>query len=359
MAVLFNEVLYNIVGDNMKKVELGITTFAEVMKDPITQETIGYDERINQVIDEIVLAENVGLDYFGIGEHHRKDFAISAPQIVLAAAAKLTKTIKLGSAVTVLSSDDPVRVYEQYSTLNALTHGRTEIMAGRGSFIESFPLFGYDLKDYDALFEEKLELLIKIRDHEIVSHNGPLRPPFKDLGIYPRTQYPLVISLAVGGTPSSVKRAARLKLPLFLAIIGGEPMRFKPLVDLYHETWKAYGHDPEEAFVSVHSHGYIDDDYTQAVKDYYPSIEVAMTQIGKERGWGPYTKATYEHAISPEGALYVGDPEYVAKKIRATVEGLGLDRFTLHVPVGPMAHENVLKTIEYFGKYVKPHIENT
>jgi len=342
----------------MKRLELGITTFGEVMKDPITGETPTYDERINRIIDEIILAEKVGLDYFGIGEHHREDFAVSSPQMILAAAAKLTSTIRLGSAVTVLSSEDPIRIYQQFSTLSALTHGRAEIMAGRGSFIESFPLFGYDLSDYDALYEEKLELLVRLRDQEITSHQGPLRPAYGPLGVYPRTSYHLPISVAVGGTPASVKRAARLKLPLTLAIIGGEPLRFKPFVDLYHQEWKRHGHKEDEAFVSVHSHGYIDLNHDQAIQDYYPSIEVAMTKIGKERGWGPYTKATYHHAVSEAGALYVGNPEYVAKKIQILRDAFNLDRFTMHVPIGPLSHEKVLKTIELLGTHVSKVIKS-
>ena len=343
----------------MKRFELGITTFGEVMKDPLSGETPMYDERINRIIDEIVLAENVGLDYFGIGEHHREDFAVSSPQMILAAAAKLTSTIRLGSAVTVLSSEDPVRIYQQFATLSALSNGRAEIMAGRGSFIESFPLFGYDLSDYDALYEEKLELLVRLRDQEIASHPGPLRPAFGPLGVYPRTSHSLPISVAVGGTPASVKRAARLKLPLTLAIIGGEPLRFKPFVDLYRHEWERHGHPADEAFISVHSHGYIDLNHDQAIDTYYPSIEVAMTKIGKERGWGHYTKGTYYHAISEAGALYVGNPEYVAKKIQILKEAFNLDRFTLHVPVGPLSHEKVLKTIELLGTHVSPLIRSS
>jgi len=341
----------------MKRVELGVTTFAEVMKDPVTGYKPSYDERINQVIDEIVLAEKVGLDYFGVGEHHREDFAVSSPQMVLAAASKLTKHIKLGSAVTVLSSDDPIRIYQQFQTLNALSHGRAEIMAGRGSFVESFPLFGYNLKDYNALFEEKLDLLVNINKNDIVNHKGVHRASLKNMGVYPKSDYPLAISVAVGGTVESVKRAAKYGLPLFLAIIGGEPKRFKPLIDLYKRDYLKHGHKEEDMFISVHSHGYIDNDYDQAIKDYYPSIEVAMSKIGRERGWGPYTKATYNHAISMEGALYVGDANYVAKKINKTIEDLGVNRFALHIPVGPMAHDKVLNAIKLFGEAVKPLIK--
>jgi probable LLM family oxidoreductase len=341
----------------MKHFELGITTFAEVEPNPKTGETISYDQRIRDVVEEIELADKLGLDYFGVGEHHRKDFAASAPHMILATAARNTKNIKLGSAVTVLSSDDPVRVYQNFATLNALSNGRAEILAGRGSFIESFPLFGYDLSDYNQLFEEKLELLVKIRNNEIVSHNGTLRPSLDNLGIYPRTSEPLTISVAVGGTQSSVVRAARLGLPLFLAIIGGEPIRFKPLVDLYKKVYKEYGHDESKMFISVHSHGYITLDKEQAIEEFFPSIEPMMSRIGRERGWGPYTRRTYEHAISRAGALYVGDPEYVASKINFLKDSLGIQRFAMHVPIGFMEHEKVLRTIELFATKVRPLIK--
>lgn len=238
----------------MSRLELGITTFAEVMEDPKTKTTISYDERIRQVVDEIKLADEVGLDYFGVGEHHRKDFAASAPHMILAAAAPITNHIKLGSAVTVLSSEDPVRVYQNFATLNALSSGRAELMVGRGSFIESFPLFGYNLRDYETLFNEKLELLIHIRDHEVVNFKGKHRTDINHLGVYPRTDN-LKVSVAVGGTPESVIRAAKYGLPLFLAIIGGSPRMFKGLVDLYKKTYLEYGHPEKDMFISVHSHG--------------------------------------------------------------------------------------------------------
>jgi probable LLM family oxidoreductase len=333
-----------------REFELGITTFAEVMPNPKTGEIVTYDERIRQVVDEIILAEKVGLDYFGIGEHHRKDFAVSAPHMVLAAAASKTNKIILGSAVTVLSSDDPVRVYQNFATLQALSNGRAEIMAGRGSFVESFPLFGYDLKDYNELFEEKLDLLVNIRDNEIVHSEGQMRTKIDHLGVYPRNEQKIPISVAVGGTPASVVRAAKYGLPLFLAIIGGEPLRFKALIDLYKKHYLANGYDEKEMFISVHSHGYITEDYQSAVEEYYPSIEQAMTKIGQERGWGPYTKATYKHALSMDGALYVGDPTYVAKKINYLKEHLGINRFTMHVPIGQMDHDQVMKTSELFGQ---------
>ncbi len=340
-----------------EKLKLGITTFAEVMPNPTTQKTISYDERIRQVVDEIVLADQVGLDYFGVGEHHRKDFAASAPHMILAAAAPLTQQIKLASAVTVLSSDDPVRVYQNFATLNALSHGRAEIMAGRGSFIESFPLFGYDLEDYDELFSEKLEMLIKIRDHEYLTHQGQFTPHIEHLGVYPRTEKPLSISIGVGGTPASVIRAATYGLPLVLAIIGGNPLMFKPLIDLYKKHYIKHGHPIDQMMISIHSHGYIDTNHEQAVKDYFPSMSQAMNIIGKERGWSTYTKDTYDQSRSMQGALYVGDPKYVAKKIKHLVENLEINRFVLHVPVGYMDHEKVLNTIHLLGTEVN-HLLN-
>ncbi|MBM7453946.1 putative LLM family oxidoreductase [Acholeplasma morum] len=341
----------------MEKFELGITTFAEVMIDPITGYKPTYDERIRQIVEEIKLADEVGLDYFGVGEHHRSDYAASAPHMILAAAAPLTKHIKLGSAVTVLSSEDPVRVYQNFATLNALSNGRAEIMAGRGSFIESFPLFGYNLRDYDLLFKEKLELLIKIRDNEKVSFDGKTRHAIQNLGVYPRTK-DLTISVAVGGTPESVVRAANYGLPLFLAIIGGSPRAFKGLVNLYDQVYQEKGHDPLKRFVSVHSHGFIADTFDEAFETYYPSMEQAMNTIGKERGWSRYTKASYEASNSMEGALFVGDPEYVAKKILHLRKTLGINRFALHVPVGALSHDKVLHAIRLLGTKVKPLIED-
>lgn len=333
--------------------ELGITTFAETIADPITKIKPSYDERIRQVVEEIVLAEHVGLDFFGVGEHHRHEFASSAPEMILAAAAPLTKTIKLGSAVTVLSSDDPVRVYQRFATLNALSHGRAEIVAGRGSFIESFPLFGYDLADYDQLYDEKLRLLVQIREQETVHFKGHHRPSMEGLGVYPRTAYPLRIAVAVGGTPESVIRAAELGLPLFLAIIGGNPLRFKPFVELYEHHFKK-NHPNKEPFIAVHSHGLVLEHASDSVDPYFQSISTVMNQIGKERGWGPYTRTQFDQMRSAEGALYLGTAETVAKKIIHHAKALHMNRFTLHVPVGPMPHEVIMKTIRLFGEKVKP-----
>lgn len=339
------------------KFELGITTFAETLIDPKTGIKPSYDERIQQIVEEIVLAEKVGLDYFGVGEHHRAEFAASAPEMILAAAATLTKKIKLGSSVTVLSSDDPVRVYQRFATLNALSHGRAELTAGRGSFIESFPLFGYELSDYDELFDEKLSLLVNIRQNEIVHFKGQLRPDIPGLGVYPRTDYPLSISVAVGGTPESVIRAAKLGLPLFLAIIGGNPVRFKMFTDLYRKKWVEYKHDPSKLFIAVHSHGYILENDRDGVDDYFKSISVLMNKIGQERGWGPYTRSTFDAMRSKDGALYLNTAEKVAEKIIDHSKAMGLNRFTMHIPVGPMAHDKVMRTIELLGTKVKPIVD--
>lgn len=341
----------------MKKFELGITTFAEVMPNPQTGETISYDERIRQVVDEIKRADEVGLDFFGVGEHHRKDFAASAPHMILASAASLTKKIILGSAVTVLSSDDPVRVYQNFATLNALSQGRAELMVGRGSFIESFPLFGYDLHHYNQLFEEKLNLLLNIRENEKITFKGIHRPSIDQRGVYPRTSN-LKISIAVGGTRESVIRAAKNGLPLFLAIIGGMPKMFKGLVDLYKKTYIEAGHPLDQMHISVHSHGFIMDDFQEAYETYFPSIEQAMNIIGSERGWAHYTKHTYAASNSLEGALFVGDPEYVAKKILHLKKTLDIDRFTLHVPVGFLDHDLVMKSIELLGTKVRTIIDH-
>lgn len=340
----------------MKPFELGITTFAEVMPDPKTGQTLSYEKRLNNLIEEIVLADQVGLDYFGVGEHHRKDFATSHPAIVLAAAASLTQRIKLGSAVTVLSSDDPVRVYQAFATVQALSHGRAEITAGRGSFIESFPLFGYDLNDYEALFEEKLDALIAINRDEIVHFKGHHRASIDGLGVYPRVN-PIPIHVAVGGTPASVVRAAKRGLPLFLAIIGGEVHRFKVLVDLYKKTYLESGYAEADMMISVHSHGYVAPTFEEAYKTYYPSVAQAMSQIGKERGWGPYTQATYDHAVGSHGALYVGDPKTVIQKIQHLRAALGtVHRFAMHTPVGFLEHDKVLSSHRLLGTDVKPYL---
>lgn len=335
--------------------EIGITTFVETTPDVKTGKVMSHAERIREVVEEIILADEVGLDVFGVGEHHRKDYAASSPAVILAAAAPQTKRIRLTSAVTVLSSDDPVRVFQDFATVDAISNGRAEIMAGRGSFIESFPLFGYDLNDYNELFEEKLDLLLKICESEIVTWSGKHRPPIHSRGVYPRpVQNPLPVWIASGGTPESVARAGILGLPLVLAIIGGSPLHFKPLVELYKKAAKQYGQDLSKLTVASHSHGFVAETTEIAVEKFFPPTQYAMNVLGRERGWGEYTRETFDQARRLEGALYVGDPETVAEKIIFLRKNVGIERFMLHVPVGSMPHEDVMKSIELLGKEVAP-----
>ncbi|MGG4033989.1 LLM class flavin-dependent oxidoreductase [Paenibacillus cisolokensis] len=336
--------------------EIGISTFLETTPDPATGKVISHAERLRQAVEEIVLADQVGLDVYGVGEHHRADYASSAPAVVLAAAAAMTKRIRLTSAVTVLSSDDPVRVFQDFSTLDGISNGRAEIMAGRGSFIESFPLFGYSLDDYDELFEEKLELLLAIRSSEKVTWSGSRhRPAINNLGVYPRpVQNPLPVWIASGGNPESAVRAGTLGLPIVFAIIGGMPERFAPLVALYKEAAARAGHDPDKLPIATHSHGFVGETTEQAADLFFPSTQAQMNVIGRERGWPPYTRATYDAARSLRGALYVGDPEYVAEKIILLRKNLGVTRFFLHVNVGTLPHREVMRAIELLGTKVAP-----
>lgn len=336
-------------------IEIGISTFLEADPDPVTGKTITHAERIQRAVEEIVLADQVGLDVYGIGEHHRIDYASSAPEVILAAAAAQTKHIRLTSAVTVLSSDDPVRVYQAFSTLDAISRGRAEIMAGRGSFIEAFPLFGYDLNDYNELFDEKLELLLKICASEKISWPGGHRPAIDNLGIYPRAvQDPLPVWIASGGTPQSVARAGVLGLPIVLAIIGGQPERFAPLVQLYKDAATKAGHDPQKLPVATHSHGFIADTPERAAEIFFPPHQAQFNKLGRERGWPHYDYAAFEQARSLQGALYVGDPEYVAEKIVLLRKNLGVTRFMLHCDFGSISHQDTLRSIELLGTKVAP-----
>ena len=335
--------------------EIGITTFVETTPDITTGLTISHAERLREVVEEIILADEVGLDVFGVGEHHRKDYAASAPAVLLAAAAMQTKNIKLTSAVTVLSSDDPVRVYEEFATLDGLSNGRAEIMAGRGSFIESFPLFGYKLDDYEELFEEKLALLLKIRESETVSWQGKHRASIPNRGIYPRpVQEKIPVWIASGGTPQSAIRAGVLGLPLTLAIIGGSPLYFERLVQLYYEAAEKAGHDISKLQVASHSHGFVADTTEEAIEKFFAPTQRAMNVLGRERGWGAYTRDTFDEARALEGALYVGDVETVAEKIIFLRKNVGVTRFMLHVPVGSMPHADVMRAIELLGKEIAP-----
>lgn len=337
--------------------EIGISTFAERTPDPETGETVSSHQRMRDLMEEVELMDQVGLDVFAVGEHHRPDFVASAPAVILAAAAARTKKIKLSSAVTVLSSDDPVRVFQDFATLDLLSDGRAEIMAGRGSFIESFPLFGYDLADYDELFAEKLDLLIQLTKTEMVNWKGKFRPAISNLGVYPRPLQPrLPVWVAVGGTPQSVVRAATYGLPLAMAIIGGRPDHFLPLATLYRETYTRAGHDESQLQLSVHSHGYIAGSAGQAAREFYPSYEYVMNKIGRERGWPPLTPQQYEALLSPKGALLTGSPEEVTEKILYQQELLGLTRFLLHISVGTMPHAQVMRAIELLGTKVAPAV---
>ncbi|MEC1502255.1 LLM class flavin-dependent oxidoreductase [Bacillus sonorensis] len=335
--------------------ELGISTFAETTPDVKTGKVISHAQRLREVVEEIVLADQVGLDVFGVGEHHREDYAASSPAVVLAAAAPQTKRIRLTSAVTVLSSDDPVRVFQDFATLDGLSNGRAEIMAGRGSFIESFPLFGYDLDDYEELFEEKLDLLLKLQKSERVTWSGKHRPAIQNLGVYPRpVQDPLPVWIGSGGNQESVVRAGLLGLPLVLAIIGGNPLHFAPLVQLYQKAAEHAGHDASKLKVASHSHGFVAEDTETAADKFFPSTHQAMNTLARERGWGPYSRSSFDAARNFEGALYVGDPKTVAEKIIHLRKHVGVTRFMLHVPVGTMPHEDVMKAIELFGRETAP-----
>lgn len=337
--------------------ELGLTTFAETIPAPDSGAVLSHGERLRQVVEEIEVADAVGLDVFGVGEHHRPDFAASAPAVVLAAAAGKTENIRLSPAVSVLSSDDPVRVYQQFATLDLISNGRAELLVGRGSFIESFPLFGYSLNDYEELFAEKLDLLLAIRDNERVTWDGKFRAPLENQAIYPRSQQdPLPIWVGVGGNPASMVRAGRRGLPVALAIIGGAPERFAVLADIHRRTLIESGYDPAEAPLAVHAHGYIADTTEQAADEFFPSYSVAMNRIGLERGWGPMTRIQYQNMIGPAGSLVLGDPDTVAAKILRWREVLGIERFMLHVSVGTMEHAQVLRTIELLGTEVADRI---
>ncbi|AZO20708.1 LLM class flavin-dependent oxidoreductase [Mesorhizobium sp. M1E.F.Ca.ET.045.02.1.1] len=334
--------------------ELGLYTFADVSPEP-GPGAIGPHERLRNLIEEVELADQVGLDVFGLGEHHRPDYAASAPVVALAAAAERTKRIKLTSAVTVLSSDDPVRVFQQFATLDLLSSGRAEIMAGRGSFIESFPLFGYNLEDYDELFAEKLDLLLAIRDQVKVTWQGKLRAPINGRGVYPRPfQEKLPIWIAIGGTPQSAARAGALGLPLALAIIGGEPARFAPLFEIYREAARRAGNDPASLATSLNVHGFIAETTEKAADDFYAPQAEVMNRIGRERGWGPTSRAHFDHARGPSGALFVGNPEAVAEKIVAQHNIFGNDRFLLQMAIGAMPHAKIMKAIELYGTRVAP-----
>jgi probable LLM family oxidoreductase len=314
-------------------------------------------QRLQEIIEEIKLMDEVGLDFYGIGEHHRPDYAVSVPEIILAAAATVTKNIKLGSAVSVLSSADPVKLYQSFATVDLLSNGRAELMAGRGSFIESFPLFGYNLEDYDELFEEKLNLLLQINKEQIITWKGKFRPALKEQEILPRAvNNQLDMWVAVGGTPQSVVRAGKAGLPVVFAIIGGNPAQFKPLFDYYREVYQQSGHDMTGFRVGVHMHSFFGEDSSQTAKEYYPIYAAQMDRVGRSRGWPPYQPQQFDFGRSKQGALIIGDANEAVDKILQMQELFGLTRFSAHMDVGGPSHQSLMKSIEIFGTKVAPQV---
>ena len=333
--------------------QIGVDSFAAAMGE---SDVGSPSDRLRDLLDEIEHADQVGLDVFGIGEHHRKEFLDSAPTVILGAAAARTKRIRLTSAVTVLSAADPVRIFQEFATLDLLSEGRAEMIVGRGSFIEAFPLFGYKLEDYDSLFADKLELLLEIRDHEFVQWTGTHRPPLTGQGVYPRPlQDPLPIWLGVGGTPGSFARAGALGLPLMVAIIGGETRRFRPLVDLYREAGRLAGFGPDRLKVGVHALGYVASSSKQAADDFFPGYARAFGSIGKERGWGTPTRAQFDAQLTPDGALLIGEPDEIVAKVLRHSEALGgLSRITFMMNASTLPHANLMNAIELLGSRVAP-----
>ena len=332
-------------------IELGLDTFGDVT-DGADGKPLHTAQVIRNLVEEAVLAEQVGVDFIGVGEHHRADFAVSSPEMVLAAIAARTSRIRLGSAVTVLSSDDPIRVYQRFATLDALSNGRAEVILGRGSFIESFPLFGYDLNQYDELFNEKLDLYAAVLTQKPVTWQGRTRAPLKNQSVFPKTESGrLTTWIGVGGTPESVMRAARYRFPMMLAIIGGDPRRFMPYVDLYRRALKELG-EPDLP-VGVHSHGFVGETDAQAKDDLWPDYKRMRDKIGAERGWSPMTRADFEREIE-HGSLYAGSPETVARKIAGTVKALGVSRFDMKYSAGPLSHDKMMRSIELYGRKVIP-----
>ncbi|SDH47972.1 LLM class flavin-dependent oxidoreductase [Mucilaginibacter gossypii] len=339
-----------------KKFELGITTFADVMPDPHTGITISHAERIRQVVDEIVLADELGLDFYGVGEHHRADFAASAPAIILAAAAGKTKHITLGTAVSVLSTTDPIRLYQEFATIDAISHGRSELLVGRGGFTESFPLFGYELSQYEKLFDEHLDLLLQARDNEFVTWQGQTRSGIRHLGIYPRTEKPLSISMALGGSRSTIIKAGKKGLPAVLAVLGGRLPDFAQYGQLYRDTAVQSGHDPGKMKFSVHAHGFVLSDGKEAEETFFPYIAYYRSSLMSGRGLPPYSRYDYDGGRSPEGAIFVGGPQEVADKILLLRKHLGIDRFFIQMPVATMPHDLVLKAIKAYATEVAPRV---
>lgn len=336
-------------------IALGLDTFGDITLDELG-ERVSAAQTIRDVVDQAVLADEVGLAFFGVGEHHRREFAVSSPEIVLAAAAARTARIHLGTAVTVLSSDDPVRVFERFSTLDAVSNGRAEVILGRGSFIESFPLFGYDLRDYEALFDEKLDLFSRLLTEEPVTWQGTMRPDLQDADVFPKTENGLTTWVGVGGSPESVVRTARYGFGLMLAIIGGPAARFRPFVDLYRRSLETFEHPSKP--IGVHSPGHVAPTDDQAWEEAYPGFQAMNDTIGRERGWPPYNRLRFQHDLGPEGALYVGSPETVARKIAETVRTLDVDRFDMKFSTGTLGHPALMRSIELYGTEVVPLVRD-
>ena len=337
--------------------ELGLYSFADMQPEFVAGNAQGAHQRISNLMEEIRLADETGLDVIGIGEHHRPDYAVSSPATILAAAAMVTRRIRLSSAVTVLSSDDPVRVYQQFATVDLLSSGRAEIMAGRGSFIESYPLFGYRLEDYDALFEEKLKLLLAIREREVISSKGKLRPSIENRGVYPRSyQSVLPVWLAVGGTPASAIRAGKLGLPMAVAIIGGMPDRFVDFTNLYKKEYEAAGH-PEPLQLGINSFTYVADSSAKAANEFWPTYATMMNKLGRERGWPPTSREQFDYLTGPKGSLVIGSPEQVAEKILYEHELFGNTRFLAQTSLGNLPHDKAMRSIELFGTKVAPMVK--
>jgi len=343
----------------MCMMQIGIDSFAAAHDDASL--SVSPSERLRRLVEQIELADQIGLDVFGVGEHHRREFLDSAPAVILAAAAARTQRIRLTSAVTVLSAADPVRVFQEFATLDLLSQGRTEMVVGRGSSIEAFPLFGLNLEDYDSLFEEKLDLLLKIRDNEHVYWSGEYRPTLNGQGVYPRPlQKPLPIWIGVGGTPESFVRAGLLGLPLMVAIIGGETSRFRPLVDLYREAGRRAGHLPDQLKVGVHLLGYVAENMQEAVDDFFPGYAHTMTEIGKERGWPKMTRASFDSQRGPQGALLVGDPDEVVEKIVWQSKALGgISRITFMMNPASLPHAKLMRATELIGTRVAPALRRS
>lgn len=336
--------------------ELGIGMFGDLTFDSETGRFQSPQERLKEMVAQVQLAEELGVDSFVLGEHHRPDYAVASPEIVLAALATATQKIKLASGVTVLSSADPVKVFQDFTTIDLLSEGRAEIIAGRGSFTESFPLFGYNLQDYNELFEEKLELLLKLQQEETINWKGKFRAPLRNQTIYPRPEQPLPVWIAVGGTPESVYRAARLGLPVIFAIIGGMPHQFKPMVEFYKEQYEKHGHDLSKMQIGVHSHTFIADSMEDLTENYYPYYAAQMDRIGSQRGWPKYKQMQFLGGMSPEGALFMGEHEAVTEKIIKTIEMFGLNRFVAHIDVGGPKHKDLMKAIELYATKVIPEV---